>query len=95
VIRLWDMISGKEIRPREASPASLKNVGFTADGKTILTLGTDSALSKWEAATGRFLGTPRQNGTAAAKAMRCGVRRDMLEETSEDSALDVFEFGFG
>jgi RNA polymerase sigma factor (sigma-70 family) len=58
VIRLWDMETGKEKHPREASPCGLQAVCFQPDGKALWTLGTDFTLRKWEAATGRLLGKP-------------------------------------
>jgi WD40 repeat protein len=58
VIRLWDMETGKEQLPAQASPCALEAVCFQADGKTLLTVGRDQAVRSWEAATGRLLGPP-------------------------------------
>jgi WD40 repeat protein len=53
---LWDLATGKEKHTREASPCALHAVCFQPDGKTVLTVGADSALRAWDAATGRLLG---------------------------------------
>ncbi len=60
VIRLWDLETGKEKRPQEASPCGLEAVCFQPDGKALWTVGNDFTLRKWDAATGRLLATPRQ-----------------------------------
>jgi WD40 repeat protein len=69
-IRLWDMDSGKELRPielnRPPSVDPMAALAFSPDGKTVATSATGPFIELWEVATrseiGRF--QPPDNGRA-------------------------------
>lgn len=59
-IRLWDLISGKELRSFHGHNDQIKSVCFSPDGKYLLSGSQDQTLRLWEVASGReirvFLG---------------------------------------
>jgi RNA polymerase sigma factor (sigma-70 family) len=59
VIRLWDIQTGQDMRPVDASPCALESVCFSSDSKTLTTIGQDFALRQWDASAGKLLGPVR------------------------------------
>ncbi len=76
IIRLWDLKTGKEQRPRVTSPTSLRAVCFRPDGKTIRTGGDDLVVREWDAASGRLLAPPLAE--AKDRAMRFSANGKFL-----------------
>src|SRR5262249_41141373 len=58
VIRIWEMVAGKEIRPLPVGSSAIDTLSFSADDKSILTVCKEHAVRRWDADTGRPLGTP-------------------------------------
>jgi RNA polymerase sigma factor (sigma-70 family) len=62
VVCLWDTASGKLLRQLQTGQKRLLQLAFTADGKSLLTLGPGQATAVWEVATGKCIrstpGTP-------------------------------------
>jgi RNA polymerase sigma factor (sigma-70 family) len=54
VVRLWEVASGKEILPTgEGHQGEVEALAFRADGKTLVTFGSDHTIRDWDAATGK------------------------------------------
>jgi WD40 repeat protein len=53
-IRAWETQKGQELFPQEAHSAPVVFVGFSPDGKELITAG-DSAIRFWDVATGKEL----------------------------------------
>jgi WD40 repeat protein len=54
---VWEVPSGKLVSPAGAHVGSVAGAGFPAGGKEVLTSGSDGTVIRWDAATGRELGT--------------------------------------
>jgi WD40 repeat protein len=54
-VELWDPAGGKELASWEAHAGRISSLGFTADGKVLMTAGQDRAVRLWDARTGRKL----------------------------------------
>ncbi len=56
-IRLWDVVTGKEIKRFEGHTARVEYVAFTPDGKRIVSCGNmqDPTLKLWDVASGQQL----------------------------------------
>src|SRR5262249_5153305 len=58
-IRLWDGATGKEQALADSHEAPLTAIALSADGRTVLSWGTDRKVGRWEAATGKLLNSFR------------------------------------
>lgn len=65
---VWEIPSGKRLSPAGGHYKPVMHIGFTADGKHVVTAGFDSGLLRWDAATGELIGPavlrPPWNGNA-------------------------------
>lgn len=65
VIRLWDVVAGKELRPLQGPDGPTRDLAFSpADDKSLATVGTDGVLRVWDLAEG----ASRANGFAPKKS---------------------------
>jgi RNA polymerase sigma factor (sigma-70 family) len=55
IIHVWDVLQGKEIRPRNGHSAPISAVALSPDGKTVATAGEDGILHLWERSSGKHL----------------------------------------
>src|SRR5262249_30954359 len=51
-VTVWDLRTGKERSSRTGLSAAVQCVAFSADGRLLVTGGTDGAVRLWEVATG-------------------------------------------
>jgi WD40 repeat protein/beta-lactamase regulating signal transducer with metallopeptidase domain len=65
-LRLWTAATGKEVPLSDGHNAPLVAVALSPDGKTVVSLGTDRLIRRWEAATGKPLGGFQLASTVAA-----------------------------
>jgi WD40 repeat protein len=56
-IHLWETESGKEVSPRDGPSRAPTAITVAADGKSVFSLGSDRIVRRWDAATGKSLGT--------------------------------------
>jgi WD40 repeat protein/beta-lactamase regulating signal transducer with metallopeptidase domain len=56
-IHLWDTESGKEVSPRDGPSRAPTAIIVATDGKSVFALGSDRIIRRWDAATGKSLGT--------------------------------------
>lgn len=54
---VWDASSGKVLTPLPEHTASIRSIGFAAGGKEIVTAGQDGRVVRWDAVTGKSLGS--------------------------------------
>jgi WD40 repeat protein/beta-lactamase regulating signal transducer with metallopeptidase domain len=57
--RLWDAATGKEMSQGDGHQGALAAVALSADGKSVVSWGADAMIRRWEAATGKPLGSFR------------------------------------
>jgi RNA polymerase sigma factor (sigma-70 family) len=55
VVCLWETATGRKSRVLQTGHQRLLQLAFSADGKSLLTLGPDRAAALWEVATGKCL----------------------------------------
>ncbi|WP_145427184.1 redoxin domain-containing protein [Symmachiella dynata] len=55
VIRLWDAVTGREIRQFEGHEAKILTLAFSADGQHILSGSTDASVRLWDVESGSQL----------------------------------------
>jgi len=55
-LHLIDVATGKDRNTTTGHTAALRDVFFSADGKTLLTLSADASARRWDAATGKAAG---------------------------------------
>jgi WD40 repeat protein len=53
---VWEMPSGKLLTPAREDLSGIHSIGFSADGKEVVTSCTLGRISRWDAATGKHLG---------------------------------------
>jgi len=52
-LRIWDVATGKVVRRFDAPKTGIASFVFSADGRTIASINSDSTVSLWEAASGK------------------------------------------
>jgi RNA polymerase sigma factor (sigma-70 family) len=52
-VRLWEAATGKKLRELKTGQPVVMQMGFSPDGKSVLTLGPDRSAAVWEVATGK------------------------------------------
>ncbi|HEV3117858.1 MAG TPA: sigma-70 family RNA polymerase sigma factor [Gemmataceae bacterium] len=61
VVRLWDVVTGRELLQGEGHSGQVYETAFAPDGSLLATLGWDETLRLWEPATGKLLHTISRN----------------------------------
>jgi WD40 repeat protein len=56
-IKLWDTVSGRELRTLNGNGEAARPVAFSPDGQTIISGGADGTLALWNVASGSLLRT--------------------------------------
>lgn len=56
-IKLWDIVTGKEIRSMTGHKDDVTAVGFSPDGRTLVSGGLDSTVRIWDAGSGKEIKT--------------------------------------
>jgi WD40 repeat protein len=54
-VRVWDVATGKELRPRDGHGSPISSIAFSPTGNNIATAGRDGAVHLWEASSGKHL----------------------------------------
>jgi WD40 repeat protein len=67
---VWEAPSGKMLTQLPAHTQAIKSIGFTSDGKEIITSGQDGRVVRWDASTGKHIGevTLKPSRTTLANA---------------------------
>jgi WD40 repeat protein len=56
-VKLWDMVSGREIRTFQEHISGVNSVAFSPDGRQVLSGSTDTTSKLWDVASGREIRT--------------------------------------
>jgi WD40 repeat protein len=93
--RLFELDTGKEqVVSPETHDGAVVDLAFTADGRGLLTVGTDGTARRWDAATGRPAGRATIAAPGDARACRVGpdasfvaVRGERGKVRARDAAM--------
>ncbi|NJO04214.1 MAG: hypothetical protein HC876_01010 [Chloroflexaceae bacterium] len=61
-LRVWDTVSGSEVRNTRPSEGAFTSIAVSPDGRLIVAGGTDGRLAFWEAVLGRLMYTTQYEG---------------------------------
>jgi RNA polymerase sigma factor (sigma-70 family) len=68
-IRLWNLDSGEEIRPRGEHQSRVSSVAYSPDGKTLASGNLDSTIRLWDVSTGALLQRIQKHKEVQARAV--------------------------
>jgi dipeptidyl aminopeptidase/acylaminoacyl peptidase len=92
--QLWDVASGRAVRPFRGNEGWLACIVYSPDGKTVAAAGADKVLYLWDVATGeevrRFVGH-----RDIIQAIRFSPDGRMLATASSDRTIRLWEVGTG
>ncbi len=93
-VRLWSLLTGKEVRPLQGNAASMWRAVFSADGKFLAAAGSDQAVRVWETATGKLLHQLKGHA-AAVWCVAFSPAGQLLASGSEDGSVRLWDVGTG
>jgi WD40 repeat protein len=87
---VWEAPSGKMLTQLPAHTQAIKSIGFTADGKEIITSAQDGRVVRWDAKTGKHIGevTLKPTRTTLANA-GVGVGGRLIVDITPDATKAV------
>jgi WD40 repeat protein len=90
-VRVFDVQTRKELVGRPGHRLDVTDVTFSADGRTLVSLGHDGALRTWDTRTGREAACLFAGGSIAANSLSLSAdgKRASLLATGEESRWDV------
>ena len=93
-IRVWELATGRQLRPLEGHKGSVRHIAVSADGRYLLTGGTEAVLILWDARAGReILRLHGHTSIVPCAAFLPDGRRAV--STSEDGTLRLWDLDSG
>jgi WD40 repeat protein len=94
LIRLWDAVTGKELRQLTGHQGGVESVAFSPDGKSLLTASYDQTLRLWDVATGKEI---RQFSGHTGAVLPVAMAPDGKTAASEgrDSTVRIWDVATG
>jgi len=92
-IKLWDVITGREIRTLSGHSGGVlfvPSIAFSPDGKTIVSGSTDGMIDLWDVVTGREIHTLRGNSWAV-KSVAFSPDGKTIVSGSEDNTIKLWD----
>jgi WD40 repeat protein len=93
-LRLWDVLSGRELRVLEGHTDAVNGCAFSLDGKLVLSASEDTTLRLWETESGRELRVLRGH-TEALNGCAFSPNGQLLLSASADGTLRLWELVSG
>jgi WD40 repeat protein len=92
---LWDVATGKEIRPLKGHTQEVRAVVFSPDGKTALSGSVDKTLILWDVATGKEILPPFVGHDGAVNAVAFSPDGKTALSGSADKTLILWDVATG
>jgi WD40 repeat protein len=92
-VRTFDVRTGKEIHPGVGHRATVTDLAFDADGKTLVSVSEDGRLIRWDARTGRVLREMDVGAGTLERQPRC-ERTLSLSDDGRSASLVGREAGY-
>jgi WD40 repeat protein len=93
-IRLWDAVSGKELRHWQGHVGHVTALAFSSDGKTLASGGYDHRIRLWSVATGKEL-RPTPGHRGAVNGVAFSPNGKVIASAGLDATIRLWDWASG
>jgi WD40 repeat protein/serine/threonine protein kinase len=93
-LRVWEVIEGRIVNPRQLAEVSFSDVAFHPDGKRVMTSRSLGEFRLWDVATGELVG-PALNGPKGAKFITFHPDGRLVAIAGMDGTVQVWDVTTG
>ncbi len=93
-IKLWDVVSGKEVFTLTGHSDVVTSVAFSPDGKHLVSGSADATVRIWDTTTGKELRTLDGHTARVTRAVFCSDN-NLVASSSEDTTVRIWNFSTG
>ena len=92
--KIWDVVSGNLLSELKGHSRSITSIGFSQDGKKIVTASWDRTIKIWDAATGKILSN-LVGHSADVNSAKFSLNGKIIISASNDNTIKIWDASSG